>query len=127
MASNKFFVSNSISFILYKPEIEKINGSMAPENSGAHRPHHYSLASYSPVVGQQCTIGNATSEKMGRAVAKGGRGCGVRMLLTSILSESMMVLRRWAMVSTVQSMNCSLRASWMMPSVLGTHQPYNKL
>ena len=44
-----------------------------------------------------------------------------RMLLTRILSESMIVLRRWAMVSTVQSMNCSLRASWMMPSVLGTH------
>ena len=44
-----------------------------------------------------------------------------RMLLTRILSESMMVLRRWAMVRTVQSMNCSLRASWMMPSVLGTH------
>ena len=49
------------------------------------------------------------------------------MMLTRILSESIMVLRRWAMVSTVQSMNCSLRASWMMPSVLGTHQQYNKI
>lgn len=38
--------------------------------------------------------------------------------LTRILSESMIVLRRWAMVNTVQSMNCSLIASWMMLSVL---------
>lgn len=40
--------------------------------------------------------------------------------LTRTLSESMMVLRRWAMVRTVQSTNCSLRALWMIPSVLWT-------
>ena len=61
--TEKKFASNFISFIFYEPEIQKINGSMAPENSGAHRPHHYSLASYGPVVDQQCTIGNATSVK----------------------------------------------------------------